>query len=143
MLAVPVATPVACSCSPLAYATIAIPVLSLAQADALLMSCWNAPLLSEKVPTAITFWAVPAAIVLFEGPTASALIVESDTDNDVLPLWPRLAEMVAVSAVRWRLLRVRFGNRRNTRFAIHGDRGPRISRAQRDIQQRHFVPGFQ
>src|SRR4029077_6249229 len=68
----------------------------LAQVDALLMSCWNVPLLSENVPTAITFWGAPAAIVLFEGPTASALIVASETVKDVLPLWPRLAEIVAV-----------------------------------------------
>src|ERR1700682_312633 len=61
------------------------------------MSCWKVPLLSENVPTAITFWAVPAAIVLFEGPIASDLMVESDTTNNVLlALWPRLAEMDAV-----------------------------------------------
>src|ERR1700730_14811552 len=60
------------------------------------MSCWKVPLLAENVPTAITFWAVPAAIVLFEGPMASDLMVESDTVNDALLLWPRLAEIVAV-----------------------------------------------
>src|SRR3981081_298652 len=61
------------------------------------MSCWKVPLLSENVPTAITFWAVPAAIVLFEGPIASDLMVESDTANNVLlAFWPRFAEIDAV-----------------------------------------------
>src|SRR5258706_4806657 len=61
--AVPVPTPVASSCNPLANATEATAVLSLDQDATPLMSCWKVPALSAKVASAIIFCAPTGAMV--------------------------------------------------------------------------------